>query len=118
LFHNEPSAAAAAAALHCCSNFCFEEHQSPVARRNTLVLFARNKNNMKRATIKFYTPRSPGYAAGVLPVTMFLLHVTRMLLVYDNMKRATIKFYMPRSPGYAAGASLCCRYLDNDMLVV
>ncbi|WIA24023.1 hypothetical protein OEZ85_013643 [Tetradesmus obliquus] len=44
-------------------NFCFEEHQSPVARRNTLVLFAHNKNNMKRATIKFYTPRSPGYAA-------------------------------------------------------
>jgi hypothetical protein len=47
-----------------CSNFCFEELQSPVARRNTLVLFAHNKNNMKRATIKFYTPRSPGYAAG------------------------------------------------------
>ncbi|KAF6257061.1 kinase-like domain-containing protein [Scenedesmus sp. NREL 46B-D3] len=44
-------------------NFCFEEHQSPVVRRSTLVLAARNKNNLKRAAIKFYTPRSPGYAA-------------------------------------------------------
>eukprot|EP00878_Enallax_costatus_P005144 GHUV01005407.1.p1 GENE.GHUV01005407.1~~GHUV01005407.1.p1 ORF type:complete len:869 (+),score=265.54 GHUV01005407.1:25-2607(+) len=44
-------------------NFTMEDHQTPVARHNTVVLFAHNKNNNKRATIKFYAPRSPGYAA-------------------------------------------------------
>jgi hypothetical protein len=47
------------------------------------------QNNMKRATIKFYTPRSPGYAAGVLFSCFMLLH--------------------PRSYSIAAGVSrVCC----------